>query len=50
MASLSSQVPQGTMTELLNRFGRFGGTEEHIRRLNGNDDLMREWVGDVYPV
>lgn len=47
MASLSSQVPQGTVTEFLNRFGRFGGSEEHIRRLNGDDSLMLEWVDDL---
>jgi len=47
MASLSSQVPQGTATEFLNRIGRFGGTKEDIRKLNGDDVLMEAWVGDL---
>lgn len=47
MASLSSQVPVGTIAEFVNRFGRFGGSEEYIRQLNGNDGLMEDWVGDL---
>lgn len=47
MASLSSKVTQGTVTEFINRFGRFGGTEELIRRLNGDDELMREWTEEL---
>lgn len=47
MASLASQVPLGTSAEFLNRLGRFGVTEEDVRRVNGDDGLALKWAGDL---
>jgi len=44
MASFASEVSGPRMCEFFNRFGRFGGTSQLLRRLNGDDALMRQWI------
>ena len=44
MASLASELTQTQVTELLGRLGRFGLTSAHVKKLNGDDDLVEQFV------
>jgi hypothetical protein len=44
MASLASELSQTQVTELLGRLGRFGLTSAHVKKLNGDDDLVEQFV------
>ncbi|MBU1348462.1 hypothetical protein KJ781_00120 [Patescibacteria group bacterium] len=45
--NLASQLSGTQIIELIGRMGRFGLTSERAAKLNGDDELMKQWVGKL---